>query len=288
LISGFFTPGSHDRKGGRAFVRDRLVRLGIPLVVFLVLLRPLLMAPAPRGLEYWQWYLVSWDPGPLWFVEVLLVFALAYALWRRRRGAPTPAPGPRPLTFRAIALFTLGLAVVTFLWRFPVPQTSYVPILGLPTPYFLPQYTAMFVAGTVAFRRGWFASLPRRAGWIGFTVAGVATAAYLPVAAATNPVVVQAATALWESVFASGVICGLVVLFRKRFDTQGRFGRFLSAHAYTVYIVHPLVLVAVAKAMRPLETIAVAKFALLLAVAAPLCWALAYAVRSIPGAKRVL
>lgn len=51
---------------------------------------------------------------------------------------------------------------------------------------------------------------------------------------------------------------------------------------------HPLVLVAVGKLMRPLDAIAVAKFGVLLALAVPLCWALAYAVRAIPGAKRVL
>lgn len=45
LISGFFTPASFDRKGGRAFVRDRLLRLGVPLLVFLLLLRPLVTLP---------------------------------------------------------------------------------------------------------------------------------------------------------------------------------------------------------------------------------------------------
>ena len=33
LISGYFVPRSYDRHGGRTFVRKKLVRLGIPLVV---------------------------------------------------------------------------------------------------------------------------------------------------------------------------------------------------------------------------------------------------------------
>lgn len=90
LISGFFTPGSHDRKGGRAFLRDRFIRLGIPLLAFLVLLRPIaglggFTAPE-NDLPYWLFYLVTWDPGPMWFVEVLLVFVLVYALIRREIG----------------------------------------------------------------------------------------------------------------------------------------------------------------------------------------------------------
>ncbi|MCP4260915.1 MAG: acyltransferase family protein [Planctomycetes bacterium] len=30
MISGYFTPGSYDRKGPRRFFKDRLLRLGIP------------------------------------------------------------------------------------------------------------------------------------------------------------------------------------------------------------------------------------------------------------------
>lgn len=285
LISGFFTPGSHDRKGGRAFVRDRLVRLGVPLLVFLVLLRPLLTI-GEHGMPFWKWYIVSWDPGPMWFVEVLIVFALLYAWWRRAGRSGGQAAGAPSL--KGVVLFTLGLAAVTVLWRIPVPQGTYVPVLGLPTPYFLPQYAAMFAAGVVAFRRGWFEALPGRAGRAGFVVAGVASVVLLPPAALTTGLVAVAVTALWESVFAVGMIVGLVVLFRERFARQGPRGRFLSGNAYAVYVIHPLVLVAVAWAVRGLHAAAVVKFALVLAVSLPLCWGLAYAVRSLPGARRIL
>jgi len=48
LISGHFSPGSLDRKGPKLFVRDRLIRLGIPLVVFYFVLNPI----ASLGLNY--------------------------------------------------------------------------------------------------------------------------------------------------------------------------------------------------------------------------------------------
>ena len=41
LISGYFSPGSLERKGVRRFVKDRLIRLGIPLVVFFFVLNPI-------------------------------------------------------------------------------------------------------------------------------------------------------------------------------------------------------------------------------------------------------
>ena len=34
LVAAYFVPGSYDRKGAWRFVKDRLIRLGIPLAVF--------------------------------------------------------------------------------------------------------------------------------------------------------------------------------------------------------------------------------------------------------------
>ncbi|MBB6346983.1 peptidoglycan/LPS O-acetylase OafA/YrhL [Nonomuraea muscovyensis] len=288
LISGFFTPGSYDRKGARGFVRDRLLRLGVPLLAFTVLLRPLLTWSAYAehdGMPYWMFYLTSWDPGPMWFVEVLIVFVLGYALWRRA-GRPVEArvSVPRP---RWIVLFALGLSLVTFLWRFAVPTGTYVPVLGLPSPQCLPQYVAMFAAGLVAFRRGWLETLPRQAARLGFLTAGAVSVTLLPLSLTGGPVS-QALMATWESTFAVSLIIALVVWFRDRFDRQGPRGRFLSEQAYTVYVVHPLVLVAVGYALRGLHAVAVVKFAVAVVIALPLCWGLAYLVRSLPGAKRIV
>lgn len=94
--------------------------------------------------------------------------------------------------------------------------------------------------------------------------------------------------AVSEAVFSTGVIVGLVVLFRERFNRQGAAGRFLSEHAYAVYFIHPLVVVALGYAFSWLGAIAVVKFVIVGALAVPLCWVAAYAVRSLPSAKRVL
>src|SRR4030067_2974199 len=40
LISAYFVPGSYDRKGPGRFLLDRLVRLGIPLALYIWLFRP--------------------------------------------------------------------------------------------------------------------------------------------------------------------------------------------------------------------------------------------------------
>lgn len=302
LISGFFTPGSHDRKGGRRFLRGRLARLGIPLLAFLLVLRPMVnfgglapmreMAAETGGsLPYWLYYLMSWDPGPMWFVEVLLVFALAYALIRRVRGTAAkeiaPAPGRAP-GLAGIAGFVAVLALATYVWRFLVPVGAYWPVVGLPSPAHLPQYVLLFTVGVVAYRRGWLTALPRSAGRLGFAAAGVALVVLLAASAASGAAAHPLLQAVSEAVFSTGVIVGLVVLFRERFNRQGAAGRFLSEHAYAVYFIHPLVVVALGYAFSWLGAFAVVKFVIVGALAVPLCWVAAYAVRSLPSAKRVL
>jgi glucan biosynthesis protein C len=303
LISGFLTPGSYDRSGGRRYLRGRLVRLGIPLLGFLLVLRPMVnfgglaalrevFAREGAALPYWRYYLISWDPGPMWFIEVLLVFAVVYALLRWIRGQapvsePMPARAPGPL---AIAGFVAALGLVTFVWRLLVPVGTYWAVVGLPSPSYLPQYVMLFAVGAVAYRRGWLTALPRRAGRLGLLAAG----ASLLVLAVGSAAPGQAAggqlllAAMCEAIFATGVIIGLLVVFRERFDRQGAFGRFLSAHAYAVYIVHPLVLVALGYAFSWLAAVAIAKFLVVAALAVPLCWLVAYVVRGLPYAKRVL
>jgi len=301
LISGFFTPGSYDRRGGWRFLRDRLIRLGIPLLAYLLVLRPIVniggLAPlreafAREGatLPYWRYYLLSWDPGPMWFLEVLLVFAVGYALLRRLRGraapmsAPARAPGPL-----AIAGFVVALGLLTFGWRLVVPVGTYWPVIGMPSPSHLPQYVLLFAVGAVAYRRGWLSALPRGYGWRGLLAAGVALVGLAVSTADPAPGVSGLlAAAIWEAVFATGIIIGLLVLFRERRNRQGTAGRFLSAHAYAVYVIHPLVVVALGSAFAGLEAIAVVKFLVVAALAVPLCWAVAFAVRSLPGAARVL
>ena len=40
MITGYFTPGSYDRKGTVRFIEDRIIRIGIPLAIFALLIRP--------------------------------------------------------------------------------------------------------------------------------------------------------------------------------------------------------------------------------------------------------
>src|SRR5690242_3185356 len=44
LLSGYYTPPALERHGAGAFVRERIMRLGIPLLVYFLLLHPVTVA----------------------------------------------------------------------------------------------------------------------------------------------------------------------------------------------------------------------------------------------------
>ena len=93
LIAGYFTPRSYDRKGPGPFLVDRLKRLGIPLLLFAIVINPLIeyMVEAHTGKfqgSYWRFippYIRNLDTagfGVTWFLEALLIFSILYTLWR--------------------------------------------------------------------------------------------------------------------------------------------------------------------------------------------------------------
>ncbi len=126
LLAGYFTPGSYDRKGGASFLRDRLLRLGVPLLVYDVLLDPLVVYVARgRPGSYWSFYgpylLQVRTIGPVvaWFIAALLQFTLLYAAWRsltRKRSHAIHMPATLPST-RAILGFIVALSLASFVVR---------------------------------------------------------------------------------------------------------------------------------------------------------------------------
>ena len=99
LLAGYFTPGSLERKGYACFLGDRFLRLGPPILAFVLILGPVThaMVSAAEGKGFWSSF-VS-DLGPLWFNQALLMFSLAYCGWRGWFGSALTSAerSPRPV-----------------------------------------------------------------------------------------------------------------------------------------------------------------------------------------------
>ncbi len=159
LISAYFVPGSYDRKGASHFLKDRLIRLGIPLIIYSWIISPLtwvVITSVTQGqTRPWWTYLPGVGDavigaGPLWFVEVLLILSLVYTLWRRLFQSNPPAP---PVDTQSqfpgnavIAVFALLTGVGAFLVRLVFPVDWNFSLLNLQFPFFV-LYIAMFIVG---------------------------------------------------------------------------------------------------------------------------------------------
>jgi glucan biosynthesis protein C len=219
----------------------------------------------------------------------------------RNRTSYSMSKSSRP-SYLLIGVFILALALVSYLVRIVVPMGK--DVLGFPTLSYLPQYLSLFVLGTVASPHNWFRTLPSSMGLVGFVTALVAGILLLPLAFSGHlfsleltPALANllgngqwqsAVYALWDSTFAVGICLGVITLFRHFFNGQGRFGRFLSQHSYTVYVIHIPIVVFLAVALRGIDLEHLLKFGMAAVITVPTCFAVAYIVRKIPLASRIL
>lgn len=298
FISGYFVPRSIDRKGPGAFSRDRLIRLGLPLLAFVLILRPIVNLHAylttPDLPPFPLYYVLSWDPGPTWFLEVLLVFSLIYAGYRalRSRAAKPTVTGEGRLrwivAFGAMIGLIVIMGVLMAAWRQFVPDGTYVPVLGLPSVSFMPQYALMFAAGVLAARQRWLERIPGSLGWIGLGLSVLAVLVFGPMIMSPDPVTAGVAGGIAMSVLGVGLSVALLVLFRRVAPGTGPIRQFASANAFTVYVIHPVILVAIALLFQGLVAPAIIKWAILLILSVPACWLVASLLRRIPAVAKIM
>jgi glucan biosynthesis protein C len=315
LISGYFVPGSIDRKGSGKYIKDRLVRLGIPLVLFSLLFSPITEyfkaatvyhSNPGNFVAFTMDYLKGGDyaPGPLWFVEVLLVFSLVYALgrailsWIKGPAAKSsPTSVKKPLTNAWILAFILIVAALNYIVRIFSPIGAEWQHIQLA---FLPQYMLMFPAGILAYRRGWLPNIPSgvRKLWSAIAIPGMLALPVLIVITGAmdgDPSFMgglnwqSAAISIWEPIYCVAMSVLLLNIFQRRFNRQGTLGRIMSQNAYSVYIIHPLVIIPGAYLLRSVSLDPLLKWALVSPILVALCFMVSHwLVRRIPMTEKVL
>ncbi len=304
LLAGYFTPAAFDRKGGQQFLVDRLLRLGIPLLIYSTLIINLngyLLDRFYQGIPFQ--IRIGYEPGHLWFLQALLLFAVVYLLLRLVTGRGTPPavsamahafPADRRL-WLWIGLLTIATFAVRL--RFPVG----VWWLGIQPGHFV-HYIFAFCAGILAYHHGWFDALPaaqaRRWGigvLLGIPAFGLVglLAGILNDPTAMNRMMgglhwEALLYALWESFFLLAAMIFLLQLFRTRFNQAGPLLRFMAVNVYTVYIIHQTVLYVANIALLSVDLPSIVKFFLAATLTIVLCFPLSALLRRLPGATRIL
>lgn len=301
LISGYFLDASLDRHGAAGVIGDRLLRLGVPLVLIVVFLNGAIgWAIEGAGLGYGPFLLTRYLPGapefgPLWFIAHLLIYITAYALWRASfAGEARWLRAPRAPGHRAILGFVLGLGAVTALTRIWYPIDDWVRIGGLipAEPARLPQYIGLFAIGILAGRGRWFEEIDGRVAaiWfgIGAVLFAVTAALALPRLALPDDVALRIAWGFLEAPVGVGMILGLTVLARRFWARTGPWLRRLEGPVYGVYLFHVYFVIGLQAALVGFGWPALAKWALVTVAALVLSFGFATLLRRVPGARRIL
>ena len=305
LLAGYYTPGALRASGAWRYLRDRLQRLGIPLLVYGFVLGPVTIALAQtaRGAPFVEtlvhlWGRALFDKGPLWFASALLIFALGAVSWRALTARRLTSAGVRPFpSNRSLLGAALATGAIAFALRLQWPVGT--EVWGLQLGYFA-SYVVLFVAGNLAAAPRWLERWPdsqvrtwRRVAWAALPV--LPAVALLggrllgihgrPEGGWSIPALVYA---MWEPFVAWGVILALLQRCQRRFPQLSPAGARLARRAFAIYVIHPPVVVAVTLAWRGVQAPALVKFALSGGVACLLCYGLAGLLLRVPGVRRVL
>lgn len=305
LLSGLFVWNSLERKGGRGFLVDRVLRLGVPLVA-MVLLRPLTYYPTylqtggSAGLAgFWQqWSAIEWRGGPIWFLEVLLLFdvavvLLAAALRGRTRGAFSSLASDlraRPFRFfvvlvlvSALAYIPLTVAYTSFFWVQVGPAQIQVNRLLLYATYFL----AGIILGAHGIERSFLVPTSRLARRWGLWTAAALVFFAVYIALAVGGAGEGLAAAFY--VLTSATISFWLLAVFLRFCPRPKNVLDSAFHnSYGIYVIHYGVVSWLLFALLGAELPALAKWAVVSVLAYGICWGATAALRRIPGVARVL
>ena len=294
LVAGLLTPPSVQRKGPGRFARDRLLRLGVPFVVYVVLIQPPVVYAVDHKWgnahgSYWREFLGSDgqpDAGPLWFVGVLLIYSLAYAAWVAVR-PPSAGPASRKqIGARQLGWAAAAIVVPTFLIRIVWPLGSEsVTDLNL---WEWPACITLFAIGVVAARQGWTTAIPatlqRQCRNATLAAAGALLLVY-GVAAGLLGVDPELLFGGWHwAPFAFAACESVLAVFgaiwilgvAQRFDRPYRRIQRWTRASYPAFIVQTPVLLGAAVALRFLDVPAEVKAILIVLISVPTAFVLAH------------
>ena len=251
LIAGYFVPRSYDKQGIWVFVKKKLLRLGIPVVL------------------------------------VILLFCLVYALVRR---FVSPIQLKGDVSLGGLLVVALVMGVGGYFIRQVSPQDNWIWVLGFvhiePAHYL--QYVIMFVLGVLAYRGQWLTKMNNCTGAISLLIgSALAIGDYVRNDGAWNNFVYQW-FGIYESLLCVFFSVGLLWLFREFVNGTNAFQNWCSQQAYGAYIVHLFVLLAVQNATDGLVLPGIVKFFIIGIVASVISFIVTYLLRLIPGVKKVL
>jgi surface polysaccharide O-acyltransferase-like enzyme len=318
FLSGLFVWPSLGHKSPGVFVRDRLLRLGLPFTIAAFTIIPLayyaisLRQHPEIGFEAFWWKTVTagpWPSGPIWFVWVLLAFDLAASgLYRL---SPTLVEPINRLSLQGyqqpagLYLFLVGVTAVLYIparvYFGPSHWFEFGPFSVQASRVLL--YAAYFFIGAgigaANFERGVLSTSGRLAGsswpWL---IAALVPYCLLWVLIAIkrqvlgNPPVLpdwyEASYGLFFVAFSAAILFAIMNYFLKFKASGSSILDPMQADAYGIFLVHYPIVLWLQYWLFDFDLPAVAKATVAFVLTVAFSWAATAALRKLPGARHVL
>jgi peptidoglycan/LPS O-acetylase OafA/YrhL len=302
FLAGHFTYASLAKRGPGAFLKDKLVRIGLPWIFGVLVLAPptayLIYYSRKIPMGFWTfWRTEFWgrafQQSVYWYLGVLLLFfaltTLVYALSQR---FATWKPEVKFDNGPLLGTFLLAVTAASLLLSlvYPLDLWSHIYLLVY-QPARIPLYVGYYVLGIVTHQRGWFTEggyAPSLGRWLPLCL--VSGLVYLGwrLAPVTQPHLAKAVTALLFNAFCFTSLMASLAVFRTWFGAESAFWRNQARNSYGVYYLHPLILYPLALAFVPLPLSIFFKAPAITLLAYLASWGLSAAILTrLPGLRRM-
>ena len=315
LLSGLFVWPSLSRKGTWNFLSDRLLRIGLPFLLVVLLLMPVTHYPTylqsatePGIAAYWRHWLALplWPCGPMWFLWLLLLWDIAaaglYPLLAQHREAVLRVSAyarQNPARFLAGFMLASVLAYLPLALIFgPSEWFHRGPFafqLSRPLHYVL-YFFAGAAIGACGIERGLLgADGPLARHWARWLAAAIGS--FVLWIAVMSQIVADptGAPLLWQI---AAALSFLLACFASCFFSLGaavRFAQFrmrlfdsLKENAYGMYLIHYLFIVWLQFAMLATALPAILKAAVVFGGTLALSWAATAALRQVSAVAQII
>ncbi|MGY3513477.1 hypothetical protein ACVIQY_006452 [Bradyrhizobium sp. USDA 3051] len=318
FLSGLFTWPGIARKAPSVFLRDRLLRLGLPFAIAALTVIPLAYyAIALRhdpGLSFtafwWKTITVGpWPSGPIWFVWVLLAFDLTASLLYRV-SAHLVDPGNRvslrgfdqPAVFWLLLVVVTAIAYVPALLYFGGSKWFELGPFSVQASRILLYFAYFFIGvsvGAANFDRGILSAggqLPKQRWlWVIATLIPYCLMwgmIYIKREILGNPDPqphwYQAIYGTFFVLFSGSILLAILAFFLHQKSPGPNLLDRMQADAYGIFLVHYPIALWIQYALFDYSLPAIVKATIGFVLTVILSWGLTAALRKIPGASHVL
>lgn len=285
FISAYLSTKSLEKHGSLNFIKERCFRLGVPLIIFVAVITPIIIfiLPGDNSKNIW----LNYATGPLWFVKVLLVFCLIYVLFKK---CFTNSIKIQEIHTIYIVLTILITGIIAFFIRLVFPiGTSYMNLQFC----FFASYIVMFIAGIIIGENNILDKIfcEKNIKWLIYSLLiGIPLWAFIMLFGGA----LEGKTyynggfnwqsclyALWESLIAIGFSIGLISFFKKSVNINNKFTSLVRDNAFGIYFFHSPIIIIVSLLLTYWEINLIIKYVIVTLVTFIICLTFSFLIRKI-------